>query len=172
MNVSLYILLFLFQSLVNITVESEANCTAGVPCWMENNQTWWTQKNITETINLEKCEWGVLLWEGWIRQGSLLPLMPVLTSQTIRPSFPLTTSPWGQWFSFSGVWFGKDLTHLSPPSHATLMCSIGLFFCLGRITWGHKTGQKRPSRIEKKACGWGHIWNWQGNLSLLAGGWW
>ncbi|XP_053337792.1 solute carrier family 34 member 2b isoform X2 [Clarias gariepinus] len=42
-------------SLVNITVESEANCTAGVPCWMENNQTWWTQKNITETINLEKC---------------------------------------------------------------------------------------------------------------------
>ncbi|KAK3547302.1 hypothetical protein QTP86_018823, partial [Hemibagrus guttatus] len=42
------------MTLMNITVPGEANCTVGAPCWMEGNQTW-TQKNITETKNLEKC---------------------------------------------------------------------------------------------------------------------
>ncbi|XP_060798219.1 sodium-dependent phosphate transport protein 2B-like [Neoarius graeffei] len=35
-------------------VPGEANCTVGVPCWIVGNQTW-TQKNITQTKNLEKC---------------------------------------------------------------------------------------------------------------------
>ncbi|XP_060786878.1 sodium-dependent phosphate transport protein 2B-like [Neoarius graeffei] len=41
-------------SLENITVPGEANCTVDVPCWIVGNQTW-TQKNITQTKNLEKC---------------------------------------------------------------------------------------------------------------------
>ncbi|XP_047663475.1 solute carrier family 34 member 2b isoform X2 [Tachysurus fulvidraco] len=41
-------------TLMNVTVPEQANCTVGVPCWTEGNQTW-TQKNITETINLKKC---------------------------------------------------------------------------------------------------------------------
>ncbi|XP_062871109.1 solute carrier family 34 member 2b [Trichomycterus rosablanca] len=41
-------------SLVNVTVPGEANCTVGALCWVEGNQTW-TQKNITETINIQKC---------------------------------------------------------------------------------------------------------------------
>ncbi|KAK2824924.1 hypothetical protein Q7C36_018851 [Tachysurus vachellii] len=41
-------------TLMNITVPGEANCTVGVPCWTEGNQTW-TQENITETINIKKC---------------------------------------------------------------------------------------------------------------------
>uniref|UniRef100_A0A8C8HEM1 Sodium-dependent phosphate transport protein 2B n=1 Tax=Oncorhynchus tshawytscha TaxID=74940 RepID=A0A8C8HEM1_ONCTS len=41
-------------TLLNITVPSAANCTTGVPCWEEGNKTW-TQINVTETINLERC---------------------------------------------------------------------------------------------------------------------
>lgn len=41
-------------NLVNITVPSAVNCTSGAPCWEMDNQTW-TQKNITETINIAKC---------------------------------------------------------------------------------------------------------------------
>uniref|UniRef100_A0A4W5MHX6 Sodium-dependent phosphate transport protein 2B n=1 Tax=Hucho hucho TaxID=62062 RepID=A0A4W5MHX6_9TELE len=41
-------------TLLNITVPSAANCTTGVPCWVEGNKTW-TQINVTETINLERC---------------------------------------------------------------------------------------------------------------------
>uniref|UniRef100_A0A8C7TDF1 Sodium-dependent phosphate transport protein 2B n=1 Tax=Oncorhynchus mykiss TaxID=8022 RepID=A0A8C7TDF1_ONCMY len=41
-------------TLLNITVPSAANCTIGVPCWVEGNKTW-TQINVTETINLERC---------------------------------------------------------------------------------------------------------------------
>ncbi|KAJ7986537.1 hypothetical protein DPEC_G00340890 [Dallia pectoralis] len=42
-------------TLENITVPSSANCTIGAPCWMVGNQ-WWTQINVTETINLERCK--------------------------------------------------------------------------------------------------------------------
>uniref|UniRef100_A0A8C7W9F4 Sodium-dependent phosphate transport protein 2B n=1 Tax=Oncorhynchus mykiss TaxID=8022 RepID=A0A8C7W9F4_ONCMY len=42
------------ETLLNITVPSAANCTIGVPCWVEGNKTW-TQINVTETINLERC---------------------------------------------------------------------------------------------------------------------
>ncbi|XP_035639826.1 sodium-dependent phosphate transport protein 2B-like [Oncorhynchus keta] len=41
-------------TLLNITVPSAANCTIAVPCWVEGNKTW-TQINVTETINLERC---------------------------------------------------------------------------------------------------------------------
>ncbi|CAB1324159.1 unnamed protein product [Coregonus sp. 'balchen'] len=43
-----------FTTLLNITVPSAANCTTGIPCWVEGNRTW-TQINVTETINLERC---------------------------------------------------------------------------------------------------------------------
>ncbi|KAM4628552.1 solute carrier family 34 member 2b [Polymixia lowei] len=36
---------------INVVVE---NCTAGAFCWEEGNQTW-TKKNVSETINLERC---------------------------------------------------------------------------------------------------------------------
>uniref|UniRef100_A0A4W3ICD7 Sodium-dependent phosphate transport protein 2B n=1 Tax=Callorhinchus milii TaxID=7868 RepID=A0A4W3ICD7_CALMI len=38
----------------NVTVPSEANCTSLEWCWSDGNTTW-TLKNITETLNLEKC---------------------------------------------------------------------------------------------------------------------
>ncbi|XP_038647389.1 sodium-dependent phosphate transport protein 2B-like isoform X2 [Scyliorhinus canicula] len=38
----------------NVTVPSELNCTSPELCWTEGNSTW-TVKNISETINLEKC---------------------------------------------------------------------------------------------------------------------
>uniref|UniRef100_A0A8C8J1Q8 Sodium-dependent phosphate transport protein 2B n=1 Tax=Oncorhynchus tshawytscha TaxID=74940 RepID=A0A8C8J1Q8_ONCTS len=41
-------------TLVNITVPSAANCTTGALCWVEGNKTL-TQINVTETINLERC---------------------------------------------------------------------------------------------------------------------
>uniref|UniRef100_A0A673Y398 Sodium-dependent phosphate transport protein 2B n=1 Tax=Salmo trutta TaxID=8032 RepID=A0A673Y398_SALTR len=41
-------------TLVNITVPSAANCTTGSLCWVEGNKTL-TQINVTETINLERC---------------------------------------------------------------------------------------------------------------------
>uniref|UniRef100_A0A8C7CLH1 Sodium-dependent phosphate transport protein 2B n=1 Tax=Oncorhynchus kisutch TaxID=8019 RepID=A0A8C7CLH1_ONCKI len=41
-------------TLVNITVPSDANCTTGALCWVEGNKTL-TQINVTETINLERC---------------------------------------------------------------------------------------------------------------------
>ncbi|XP_023859371.1 sodium-dependent phosphate transport protein 2B [Salvelinus sp. IW2-2015] len=41
-------------TLLNITVPSAANCTISFPCWVEGNKTW-TQINVTETINLERC---------------------------------------------------------------------------------------------------------------------
>ncbi|XP_055778910.1 sodium-dependent phosphate transport protein 2B-like [Salvelinus fontinalis] len=41
-------------TLVNITVPSAANCTTGALCWVEGNKTF-TQINVTETINLERC---------------------------------------------------------------------------------------------------------------------
>uniref|UniRef100_A0A8C7CHL2 Sodium-dependent phosphate transport protein 2B n=1 Tax=Oncorhynchus kisutch TaxID=8019 RepID=A0A8C7CHL2_ONCKI len=42
------------STLVNITVPSDANCTTGALCWVEGNKTL-TQINVTETINLERC---------------------------------------------------------------------------------------------------------------------
>ncbi|XP_010870428.2 solute carrier family 34 member 2b [Esox lucius] len=41
-------------TLENKTVSSADNCTVGAPCWVVGNQTW-TQINVTETINLERC---------------------------------------------------------------------------------------------------------------------
>uniref|UniRef100_A0AAY4CCD0 Sodium-dependent phosphate transport protein 2B n=1 Tax=Denticeps clupeoides TaxID=299321 RepID=A0AAY4CCD0_9TELE len=41
-------------SLVNVTVPEPENCTVGIPCWEEGNLTW-TQKNVSEKINLQKC---------------------------------------------------------------------------------------------------------------------
>ncbi|GCC26409.1 sodium-dependent phosphate transport protein 2B-like [Chiloscyllium punctatum] len=38
----------------NVTVPSEYNCTSPEFCWSDNNHTW-TLKNVSETINLEKC---------------------------------------------------------------------------------------------------------------------
>uniref|UniRef100_A0A8C2IPS6 Sodium-dependent phosphate transport protein 2B n=1 Tax=Cyprinus carpio TaxID=7962 RepID=A0A8C2IPS6_CYPCA len=43
-----------FQNLVNITVPGSVNCTPDALCWEEDGQNW-TQKNQTETINLNKC---------------------------------------------------------------------------------------------------------------------
>ncbi|MGH0172929.1 UNVERIFIED_CONTAM: hypothetical protein FKN15_064556 [Acipenser sinensis] len=39
----------------NITVPGVANCTSAVDCWTDGNFTW-TLKNVSETINLDKCD--------------------------------------------------------------------------------------------------------------------
>ncbi|XP_078093253.1 sodium-dependent phosphate transport protein 2B-like [Mustelus asterias] len=38
----------------NVTVPSEINCTSPEFCWIEGNNTW-TLKNVSQTINIEKC---------------------------------------------------------------------------------------------------------------------
>ncbi|XP_066527899.1 solute carrier family 34 member 2b isoform X2 [Hoplias malabaricus] len=43
-----------YTELTNVTVPGEANCTIGALCWVDGNETW-TEKNITETINIAKC---------------------------------------------------------------------------------------------------------------------
>ncbi|XP_062412728.1 sodium-dependent phosphate transport protein 2B-like [Sardina pilchardus] len=42
-------------TLQNVTVPGPENCTVGALCWVEGNLTW-TQKNVSETINLAKCK--------------------------------------------------------------------------------------------------------------------
>ncbi|XP_033891834.1 sodium-dependent phosphate transport protein 2B-like [Acipenser ruthenus] len=39
----------------NVTVPGVANCTSAVDCWTDGNLTW-TLKNVSETINLDKCD--------------------------------------------------------------------------------------------------------------------
>ncbi|KAK1175618.1 sodium-dependent phosphate transport protein 2B-like [Acipenser oxyrinchus oxyrinchus] len=39
----------------NVTVPGVANCTSAIDCWTDGNFTW-TLKNVSETINLEKCD--------------------------------------------------------------------------------------------------------------------
>ncbi|KAM6963075.1 solute carrier family 34 member 2b [Aplochiton taeniatus] len=42
-------------TLMNVTVPGIENCTVGALCWQEGNLTW-TEKNVSETINLQKCD--------------------------------------------------------------------------------------------------------------------
>uniref|UniRef100_A0A6Q2XF85 Sodium-dependent phosphate transport protein 2B n=1 Tax=Esox lucius TaxID=8010 RepID=A0A6Q2XF85_ESOLU len=54
MNKSLIKIWCKTEKITNKTVSSADNCTVGAPCWVVGNQTW-TQINVTETINLERC---------------------------------------------------------------------------------------------------------------------
>lgn len=44
----------LFQTLMNVTVPSELNCTSPSFCWTDGNLTW-TLKNVSQTFNIAKC---------------------------------------------------------------------------------------------------------------------
>lgn len=94
-------------------------------------------------------------WEGWISQAWSLLVISAYILQTIRPWFPFTTAPWGQWFSFSGIWFSKHLPHLPLPLILLLHAQWGYSSLWAELPEATETRQKRPSQTERKACGQG-----------------